>query len=30
MRRENLDSDQLIRYPIINEGEIRWQNGGVR
>lgn len=30
MHRENLDSNQLIRYPIINEGEIRWQNGGVR
>lgn len=30
MHRENLDSNQLIRYPIITEGEIRWQNGGVR
>ena len=30
MHRENLDSDQLIRYPIITEGEIRWQNRGVR
>ena len=30
MHRENLDSDQLIRYPIITAGEIRWQNRDAR
>lgn len=26
MRKENLDASQLIRYPIITTGEVRWQN----
>lgn len=26
MYAENLDSDKLIRYPIILNGEIRWHN----
>ena len=26
MYKENLDSDSLIRYPLIQEGEVRWQN----
>lgn len=26
MHAEDLDSDQLIRYPIITDGEVRWQN----
>ena len=26
MYAEDLDSDQLIRYPIITDGEVRWQN----
>ena len=24
--KENLDASQLIRYPIITTGEVRWQN----
>ncbi len=26
MHEENLDSSQLIRYPIITTGDVRWQN----
>ena len=26
MRKENLDASELIRYPIITAGEVRWQN----
>ena len=26
MHAENLDSDQLICYPILSKGEVRWQN----
>ena len=26
MRKENLDASELIRYPIITVGEVRWQN----
>ena len=26
MHKENLDSSQLVRYPIILDGEVRWQN----
>lgn len=26
MHEENLDTAQLIRYPILTKGEIRWQN----
>ena len=26
MHAEDLDSDRLIRYPIITDGEVRWQN----
>lgn len=29
MHAENLDSDQVIRYPIRLKGEIRWQNKAV-
>ena len=26
MHAENLDSDQLICYPLLSKGEVRWQN----
>lgn len=26
MHVENLDSDQLICYPLLSRGEVRWQN----
>ena len=26
MHKENLDGTELIRYPIITKGEVRWQN----
>ena len=26
MHRENLDGTTLARYPLIQKGEIRWQN----
>ena len=26
MHAEDLDAKQLIRYPLISKGEIRWQN----
>ena len=29
MHAENLDSDQLICYPLLSKGEVRWQNSDV-
>lgn len=26
LHRENLDGESLIRYPVVTEGQIRWQN----
>ena len=26
MNKENLDGDSLIRFPVIQQGEVRWQN----
>lgn len=26
MHKENLDGTELVRYPIITKGEVRWQN----